>query len=564
MLGFKLLATLAAVVATALGRPTEFNSASLRGRSSQDLPVVDLGYELHQAIALESGLYNFSNIRYAAPPLGNLRFRAPVAPKTNRTVIQKGDVGRTCPSADPLWSTDIAPGFVLDYLTGKTFNGSTDISSYPYVPKAQDPRATEDCLFLDVVTPKSIFDNNKKAPVLVWIYGGGYVGGDKSSSNATGLIKRSFTNGGKGIVYVAINYRLGAFGWLAGKDLQADGVANAALYDQRFALEWVKKNIHLFGGDPENITVMGESAGGGSILHQITSYGGNDGPLPFRRAILQSPGWLPVPHQEQQDETLQEFLQLLNVSTIQQARRLPSSKLIAANAYQVATKSAYGSFTYGPVVDGLFVPQPPGQMLIGGQFHHDVEIMVGHNADEGILFTSPDDRVQDAFIQSIQALLDDIIPGMIDYMLSYLYPPVFDGRHGYKDNIGRASQVIADVAFQCNTDYLNRAFDNHTYSYMFSVPPAFHGQDVSYTFYNKPSNSSSSSSSVASVEVAYALQDYVTSFVQTGVPKSRLGPAVFPVHGSDAQLVNLAPANITITRDPTANPRCTWWESTSY
>ena len=83
---------------------------------------------------------------------------------------------------------------------------------------------------------------------------------------------------------------MGAFGWLAGPTLQSDGTANAGLYDQRLALEWVEKNIHLFGGDPCRVTVLGESAGGGSIMHQITAHGGLKGPAPFQQAIMQSPG----------------------------------------------------------------------------------------------------------------------------------------------------------------------------------------------------------------------------------------------------------------------------------
>lgn len=117
--------------------------------------------------------------------------------------------------------------------------------------------------------------------LVVWIYGGGYTGGDKSGINGgspAGLIHRS--NGS--IIYIAINYRLGAFGWLSGPTFQQSGSANAGLLDQRFALEWVQKYIHLFGGDPNRVTIMGESAGGGSVMHQITAYGGLKGPVPFQ------------------------------------------------------------------------------------------------------------------------------------------------------------------------------------------------------------------------------------------------------------------------------------------
>lgn len=161
-------------------------------------------------------MYNFSNIRYAAPPLGDLRFRAPVAPEQDREQVQNGSIGRQCPQGYPIWSQDIQPDFLLSLLTNTTFNKSTDISSYPYVPYPVDPRTTEDCLFLDVAVPKKIFDRAQQkdlvakrslAPVLVWIFGGGFTLGDKTSTDPAGLIERSEVVG-DGIVFVALNYRV--------------------------------------------------------------------------------------------------------------------------------------------------------------------------------------------------------------------------------------------------------------------------------------------------------------------------------------------------------------------
>ena len=105
------------------------------------------------------------------------------------------------------------------------------------------------------------------------------------------MIEASQVNSTEGIIFVSFNYRLGAFGWLSGPTLQSDGTANAGLYDQRLALQWVQDNIHTFGGDPNRVTVIGESAGGGSILHQITAFGGFQGPVPFQQGVLQSPGF---------------------------------------------------------------------------------------------------------------------------------------------------------------------------------------------------------------------------------------------------------------------------------
>lgn len=120
-----------------------------------------------------------------------------------------------CPQALPLWNTQGEAAFLLSYLYNQSISVSSNISSYTYKPAAQDPRTTEDCLFLDVVVPKKIFDRGQKAPtrknlapVLVWIYGGGYVAGEKSSSDASGLVHRSMAGGDDGIVFVSLNYRV--------------------------------------------------------------------------------------------------------------------------------------------------------------------------------------------------------------------------------------------------------------------------------------------------------------------------------------------------------------------
>lgn len=237
------------------GRPS--NQLAHRDTNSTSLPTVDLGYVVQRATVFNDtgNYYNFSNIRYAQPPTGDLRFRAPLPPITNRSTIETGNVDRICPQSNPAWLLTAAL-FVPQYLAGKTnftqadFNStSSGSSSLP----VQDPRTTEDCLFLDVQVPKAIFEqssniSSKGAPVLVWFYGGGYTSGSKQSTgNPAGILARSQNNNNHGIVYVTFNYRLGAFGWLSGPNFQADGTANAALYDQRLALEWVKTNIHKFG-----------------------------------------------------------------------------------------------------------------------------------------------------------------------------------------------------------------------------------------------------------------------------------------------------------------------------
>ena len=293
MKSFTCIAALATLLpGTALASPTKDTYGS------KSLPKVDLGYEIYQATSLNetTNLYSFSNIRYAAPPTGENRFRAPQPPAQNRSTVQVNSPDTVCPQASPLWGLGSVE-YITRYLAGERSFNESDFSSASslnisniaglasLIPKP-DPRTTEDCLFLDVVVPQQLFKKKSKksggAAVLVWIYGGGYTAGSKSDSyNPAGLLARSQDGDDDGVIYVALNYRLGAFGWLSGPTFQEDGTSNAGLHDQRFALEWVQKHISKFGGDPKRVTVFGESAGGGSIMGQITAYGGNRGPAPF-------------------------------------------------------------------------------------------------------------------------------------------------------------------------------------------------------------------------------------------------------------------------------------------
>ncbi|KAL6721056.1 hypothetical protein ACLMJK_000156 [Lecanora helva] len=538
--------------------------------SQSTLPDVDLGYEIHRASFFNStgGFYNFSNIRYAQPPVGDLRFRAPVAPRGRNTTVNDGSIGVVCPQANPAWEL-IAEEFIPDYLQRRPFNLSAAeaiLSSMSSSLPKQDPRTTEDCLFLDVLVTQSTFQQTSNtttsaagSPVLVWIYGGGYTFGEKSAYNAAGLIKASQATSSDGVIFVSLNYRLGAFGFLSGPTLQSNGVANAGLYDQRLALEWVRDHIHLFGGDPNRVTVIGESAGGGSIMHQITAFGGNSGPAPFQQAVLQSPGFQNVVSNFQEEQTFDDFLSLLNVSTLDEARQLPSTALITANIIQVA-KSPYGLFTYGPVVDGVFAPAIPGKLLLQGSYDHNLTLMLGHNGDEGISFTDPAVINDTAFNEYVLKTFPTISPSVASYIENVLYPPKMPGvlgTTGYSDEVGRLALTISESTFTCNTFYLDKAFDNQTYAYQFSVPPATHGEDVAYTFFNGPNTM------VLSDPVAVALQEYITSFAINGKPS---GPSLptFPLYSNATNIIDLNATSITEIMDPVANQRCNWWQKELY
>ncbi|CAN9389432.1 unnamed protein product [Alternaria alternata] len=507
---------------------------------NSSLPTVDLGYEIYQASGFNDtgNFYNFSNIRYAAPPVGNLRFAPPQAPAENRSTINTGSVSRICPQASPGWNALAAQSLTRYVLGLPTSNSSYSTpGAKPSSPvPVPDPRESEDCLFLDVFVPEDVLSKAGQgygAPVLVWVYGGGYTGGEKNN-NPAGLLAASGNSTNGDVIYVAMNYRLGAMGWMGGPSYQAEGgVSNLGLYDQRFALEWVQENIHLFGGDKNRVTVFGESAGGGSIMHQITAYGGANGSAPFQQAVPQSPGWQPTTSVVTQEDVYQRFLKLTNTTSLAELRALPSEEIIRASAQQIIYDSPYGTFTYGPVVDGLFAPLQPAQLLAQGRFDKDVRVMVGHNANEGALFTPFYLPNEDALEDQISSAFANAPKSSVDYIVNTLYPPVFDGSLGYTNNFERGSLIVSEEPMETR----------HTRISLRSL--RLYMAKMLRTRTLQGGAASTSPTGVTNTTIAIALQEFITSFAENGVPDA-MGVKQFNMYGPDATVLEL---NVTGIED---------------
>lgn len=342
------------------------------------------------------------------------------------------------------------------------------------------------------------------------------------------------------------------------------------MYDQRLAIEWVKENIHLFGGDPNQITLIGESAGGGSIMHQITAFGGQQ-PVSFQQAIPQSPGWLPISDQYTQENDTNTFFSYLNVSTLAEARAASSADVLRANLLTVY-QSRYGTYTFGPTVDGVFVTTQPGIALLNGGYAKNVTVMSGHNTNEGPLFTPPYIQTNDDLVTWLKLSYPAVTDVVADYIANELYPPVYDGTYPWTSPIDRAAKLVGEFIFTCNTNYLARAYGNQTYNYNFAVPPSLHGVDVLSTFYQ---GQAADLTYALYPPTANALQTYITNFAMTGNPNnpgltSASGSIPeFPIYGSDATQLRLnytvtgpnsLEPNITATMDDNANPRCYFWQ----
>lgn len=228
-------------------------------------------------------------------------------------------------------------------------------------------------------------------PVFLWIFGGGfYEGNSEAQGNPAGLVAQSTRNPdtSPGIFYVAINYRLGALGWLAGPTYTASGgTPNLGVYDQRLALERVQENIYLFGGDCDRVTVRGESAGASITMHQITAFGGLVD-APFQRAYIASPAFNPNPYNYQQEKTYEDFLGYANVTSLAELRAVSSETIIRANELLVYNSTYGASGGIGPAVDGNIAPQLPALLLAQGRRAKNVQaVFTGHCSNEGLPFS---------------------------------------------------------------------------------------------------------------------------------------------------------------------------------
>ncbi|KJZ73668.1 hypothetical protein HIM_07001 [Hirsutella minnesotensis 3608] len=548
-------------VAAALGSAVIGSPVQSHGGDGN--PVVDLGYALHRGALNSTGdFYAFRNIRFAEPPVGKRRFQ-PAEPvsSVNRTV-DDGAAGHVCPQGSPEWKLR------RDAAMAKT-NVSTDTVR---MALENDPRQNEDCLFLDVMVPKKIYGKKwekkssagqchgpeRGAPVLVWIYGGGYVFGrkDDAAYDPAGLIARSQQGGSEGIVYVALNYRLGMFGWLnTGGDKRV--FPNAALTDQRVGLEWIKKYIHLFGGDPDNVTVFGASAGGGSIMHHITGEGGKK-KAPFKRAIVQSPGFQTVVDIPGIWKRILASATKHAGSKIRNGAELAAldSKTLLKINQEVVANSPEGTYTFSPTVDGGYVPDQPGVLLLDGRFDSSPKLMLGHNSHEGLAYILPADKSA----AKVQAKLRTLLPGIpkrnMEYIWSELYPPPSD-KGVYKTENERGVLLTSEVFFTCNTRYLGTAFGNATWNYRFQVSPGTHGQDVPYTFYPAKSGK-------IDAKLAKDMQLYFTNFAQFGDPNSGGSVPKWSKYGENAQLTTFGADGVGKDTDDTKNKRCAYWQTGKY
>ena len=293
---------------------------------------------------VEEDVAYFKGIPYAAPPVGELRWRPPVSPAGWQGVREAKSYGPQAAQNN-------------DLSVFATSGGS------------------EDCLYLNVFAPKEALSGKTPLPVFFWIHGGGLFVGSSSDYDPIPMVKTG------NAVVVTVNYRLGAFGSFAHPAIDAENhaVANYGLMDQIFALEWVQRNIAKFGGDPHNVTIAGESSGGQSVLALMTSPKAKD---KFHAAIGMSACTVTLhsdftmytlENAEKQGVTLAEEAGLKN-ATAEDLRKLSVEEILKV-------QKPFGTF----IIEGDYVPEHIGDALRNGRVH-PVIFVNGTVRNEGSFF----------------------------------------------------------------------------------------------------------------------------------------------------------------------------------
>lgn len=431
-----------------------------------------------------SGLRAFKGIPFAAPPVGDLRWKAPQPAEKWEGVKQ---------------ATEFAPA---------PMQGGNPPSG-----------KSEDCLYLNIWTPAKTASD--KIPVMVYIYGGGFSGGYTSDPWISGekIAK-------KGVILVSIAYRVNQFGFLAHPELSAENSnrvsGNYGLLDQIAALLWIKNNIAAFGGDPDKVTIFGESAGAISVSMLCAS------PLAkglFSGAISQSGGSFgptrPTTYPGENMKTLEQaekegatYLQKAGVTSIAELRKIKADSL----------PSGWGLPGGWPIVDGYVIPDDQHKLYEAGKFN-DIPVLIGYNSDEGASFTWV--KSTEDFISGVKTRYGKFADTLLE---AY---PLDSGK------IGKTARDLSrDAAFGWQTwswaKLQSKNGKSEVYYYYFDQHPDYpkgsprygygspHAQDVSYVFQHLDKTNPEITNT--DFDISEAMATYWTNFAKYGNPNGQSVP----------------------------------------
>ena len=337
----------------------------------------------------QDGVDAFLGIRYAAPPTGERRFKAPVEAEAWTGIADATGYG--------------APCMQLYSPSGPRTTDLTREMQAFFPTFAESKIDNEDCLFLNIWTPDA---TGGSRPVMVWFHGGGYAYG---SGNWPAYNGRNLAEKGD-VVVITVNHRLNAFGYLNlserfGEDYAQSG--NVGNLDLVRALEWVRDNVASFGGDPGNVTIMGESGGGSKVSHLMAMPAAQG---LFHKAIVQSGPGVTSGKADEAAAYASAILEKAGVKTVEQLHALPAEDLIAAVRAATPPGSGLGRGPrLGPIADGAVVPRDPFVPQAPAQAR-DIPLLIGYNKDEMTLFLAAQPwfgTLDDAALDAMAASMDE-------------------------------------------------------------------------------------------------------------------------------------------------------------
>ncbi|KAL5115632.1 hypothetical protein ACEQ8H_006431 [Pleosporales sp. CAS-2024a] len=486
------------------------------------------------------GVETFNSIPFAQPPIGQLRLKPP-QPITSAV----GNVdGTTSPRACPQFFFSVNQQDFPTNVLGTLLN----------TPLFQTiSNAGEDCLTLNVQRPAGTTADSK-LPVLLWIFGGG----------------------GKPIVFVAVNYRVGGFGFMPGKEILADGSANLGLLDQRLGMQWVADNIAAFGGDPDKVTIWGESAGSLSVMDQMLLYDGDisyKGKNLFRGGIMNSGSIVPT---EPVDSTKAQAIYDTVVEaagcsgssdTLGCLRTIPYTQLLqACNTVPGILGYATVNLSYLPRPDHKVLTDSPDALVSSGKYAK-VPFIVGDQEDEGTLFGlfTPNLTTTAQVSEYFAAFFEQATPAQLDALVATYPDTTEDGspfRTGLLNNwypqFKRVSAIIGDLTFTLTrrifletATAVNPTVPSWSYlsSYGYGTPilGTLHGSDIIQVFYGTLPNNASSS-----------IRGYYYSFVYNLDPNEGNNLLTWPQWIQSQQLMNFKALSNGLISDDFRADTATW------
>ncbi|UOY88042.1 carboxylesterase/lipase family protein [Bacillus glycinifermentans] len=463
---------------------------------------------------VQNGVRIWKGNPYAKPPLGEWRFKAPQEIDPWKGVREATEFGPICPQPE-----------------GLLFQSPEKVEK------------SEDCLYLNVFAPNSP-DGNR--PVMVWIHGGAFYLGAGSEPLYDGSHLASHGD----VIVVTINYRLGPFGFLHLSSVNESYSDNIGLLDQIAALKWVKENISFFGGNPENVTVFGESAGAMSIASLMAMPGVKG---LFQKAIMQSGASETIP-KERANLAADAFLNILNIDPDHSERLhdLTAKELLdATDELRDVMEENIFQLLFMPVVDGKTLPLEPGTAVAQGAAD-GIRLLIGTNRDEGVLFFTPESEILPE--QKKAEILREHVGDELAQSVAEWYPESLEGQINMMTDILFWRPAVLFAAGQStHAPVWMYRFDWHS-----DLPPfhkAAHGLDIPFVFGNIDflEMITNTKSGEETKQLSQHMQAAWLSFAHTGSPCTEA--ANWPSYNEETRKTLIFNTSISIEEDPDAEKR---------